>query len=339
MRLSCNEKGEFTILVIGDPQLDWPEVEHEGPEEIEALLHRVRPDLVILNGDIKTIDDFDAAYVDNIFKPINDRGIPWAYVNGNHDRFTPAHHALFAAYENCLAVPLPADDPGYDPERPLNFVLPIASHDGKKTVFAVWGMDTGMYNQNGWEGLTEKQIAWYRRTSDRLIAENGAPVTGLLCCHIAFPQMVDLYYSKQAGGTAAPGERGDAYPVYGLMSPGLGEEDYVTDTGTEITGATGFSCTHRKNDRGMLEAILNQGDIRMAVFSHEHQKTLVGSYRGLLLGYTGKISMGCGANALTRGGRVVRLNEAAPEKFTTYWVGSMETSEDQPEIYRDGSLA
>lgn len=338
MQLKCNKNGDFTILVIGDPQLDWPEVEHEAPEEITVLLERVRPDFVVMNGDLKTNNEFDAAYVDNIFRPIKERGIPWAYTNGNHDRFTPEHHELLSAYGTCLSVPMSADDPNYDAERPLNFVLPIYSHDEKKQVFAVWGMDTGMYNQFGWEGVTAQQIAWYRKTSDALTAANGAPVTGVLCCHIALPQIVDLYYSKKTGGEAVPMERGDAYIGYGLVSQGLGEKEYVTDTGTVIHGANGFSCTNRANDRGMFQAIVQQGDIKMAVFAHEHKKNFVGHYRGVLLGYTGKISMGCGADERTRGGRVIRFNERDPENFTTWWVGSMETSADLPAIHRDGNV-
>lgn len=339
MRLTCNEKGDFTILIIGDPQLDWPEIEPEGPAEIRILLDRVHPDFVLMNGDLKTRNDYDEAYLDNIVAPINERNIPWAYTNGNHDRFTAEHHAWCKSYPNCLGDVVPSDDPDHEPERPLNYVLPVFSRDKSKAVFAIWGMDTGMYNQFGWEGLTAKQIRWYQRNSDALTVANGAPVPGLLCCHIPFPQMVDLYYSKKEGGAAEPGERGDAYLGNGSVSLALGEENYVTDTGTKILGATGFACTTRANDRGMLDAIIKQGDIKMAVFAHEHTKNFVGHYKGLLMGYAGKISMGCGYNDLTRGGRVVQLNENAPDRFVTFWVGSMETSKDQPAIYQDGTLA
>lgn len=333
MTLTCNRDGNFTILVIGDPQLDWPEVEHEGPEEIGILLERVSPDLVILNGDIMTVNDglrivrdMDEDYLSRLIAPIEERRIPWAYNTGNHDRFTEEHHRLFMQHQ-CLSAPVPADDPDYEADRPLNYRLPIFSHDGKRQVFAVWGMDTGTYNKYGWEGLTHKQISWYRRTS-----EACGRVTGLLCCHIPFTQMVDLYYSKKDGGKAEVGERGDKYPLWGRMSFSLGEEHYVTDSGTVICGANGFCTTTCANDRGMLDAIREQGDIKIAVFSHEHHKNFVGNYNGILLGYSGKISMGCGADELCRGGRVIRFNESAPEAFETYWVGSVETSEDQPPI-------
>lgn len=343
MRLACDENGDFKILIIGDAQLDWPEVYHEGPEEIEILLERVNPDFVMICGDLKTVNDFDRAYLDGIVAPINERNIPWAYVNGNHDRFTEEHHAWHKSYPNCLAEVVSAQDPDFEEDRPLNYLLPIYSHDGKEQVFALWGMDTGMYNQNGWDGLTEKQIRWYQRMSDAQTKANGKPITGLLCCHIAFPQILDLYYSKKDGGTARIGERGDAYPCLGRFSFSPVEEDYfdeyyVTDTGTKILGRGGSSCTRPQNDRGMFSAIQKQGDIKIVVFGHEHVKNMVGCCKGVLLGYSGKISMGCGADELCRGGRVVQLNEKHPEAFVTYWVGSMETSLDQPPMTADGKL-
>ena len=332
--LTCNQDGTFTILVIGDPQLDWPEVAHEGPEEIGILLKRVSPDLVVLNGDIKTINDFDEDYLSRLIAPIEERQLPWAYVTGNHDRFTEEHHR-FCTRHRCLSTTVPADDPDYEEDRPLNFVLPIYTYDGKRQVFAVWGMDTGMYNKYGWEGLTHKQIRWYQRTSDAITASCGEKVTGLLCCHIPFPQVVDLYYSKKDGGVVRAGERGDKYPVWGRMDLSPNGRAEVTENGTKILEQTGFNCTNRMNDRGMFKAICEQGDIKIAVFSHEHNKNFVGNYNGVLLGYSGKISMGCGAVEYCRGGRVIRFRESAPEAFETYWVGSVETSEDLPPVTLD----
>ncbi len=340
MRLTCNENGDFKILIISDPQLDWPEVYHEGPEEIEILLERVHPDFVMIDGDLKTINDFDKAYLDGIVAPINERNIPWAYVNGNHDRFTEEHHAWYKSHPNCLSEVVPSHDPDFEADRPLNYLLPIYSHDEKEQVFAIWGMDTGMYNEFGWEGLTEKQIRWYQRKSNAQTQANSKKVTGLLCCHIAFTQILDLFYSKKDGKTAVLGEQGDAYPCLGHFSPveEYSDEYYVTDTGTKIVGRGGSSCTRPKNDRGMFSAIQEQGDIKIVVFGHEHIKNMVGCYKGVLLGYSGKISMGCGADELCRGGRVVQFNEKHPEQFVTYWVGSMETSKDQPSMGADGKL-
>ena len=343
MKLTCNETGDFTILVIGDPQLDWPEVYHEGPEEIDILLDRVNPDFVLLNGDLKTRNDYDFEYLDGIVSPINKRNIPWAYTNGNHDPFSEEHHAWYKSYPLCLGDVVSPDAPDFEPTRPLNYVLPVYSHDGTRQVFAVWGMDTGAYNEYGWDGLTEKQIRWYRRTSDEQTARNGKKVAGLLCCHIAFTQVLDLYYSKKSGKTAVLGERGDAYPCYGNFTMGIEAEDYnceeyITDTGTVLKGRGGSSCTRPQNDRGMMQAILDQGDIKAVAFAHEHIKNMAGSFHGVLLSYSGKISMGCGADEQTRGGRVFRFNEKNPEGLVTWWVGSMETSEDQPVMDVDGNL-
>ena len=96
--------------------------------------------------------------------------------------------------------------------------------------------------------------------------------------------------------------------------------------------------TAPQNDRGMFNAILNQGDIKAVIFGHEHQTNLIGSYKGILLGFAGKVSTGCYSDTVCRGGRVIKFDQKNPQNFTVSWIGSMPTSQDQPAIHFDGTL-
>ena len=54
--LTCNEKGEFTVL-IADPQCDSDYQWEEAAEELEILMEKEKPDFVLVNGDIYSYCD------------------------------------------------------------------------------------------------------------------------------------------------------------------------------------------------------------------------------------------------------------------------------------------
>lgn len=324
--LTCDENGDFTILVVSDPQCDNATQWSEARNELETLVERADPNLVLINGDMNSENEISVDLWDSFVSPLTQRGIFWATTNGNHDPFKNEYFQLYSSYSNCLNSTVSTQDANFEPTRPMNYVIPIYSSDGTTPVFAVYGMDTGTSNSNGYEGLTAKQITWYETRSEALKKLNGgSPVTSLLCMHIPLPQTIDLYY-------------GDT-DIYGIVNePDGGMENYLCEDGTEISG-TGFYTTAPENDRGMFGKILEQGDIKAVFFGHDHQTNFAGSYKGVLLGFVGKLSTGCYSDDLCRGGRVIQFNQSNPEKFTTSWLASLNTAKDQPPIYSDGSLA
>ncbi len=337
-KLFCDENGDYTILVVSDPQCDTNEQWIEARDELEILVQRAKPDFVMINGDMNSFNEIPADMWDLFILPLTSRGIFWATTNGNHDPYTAKYYKMYKSYDTCLNSRVRIGDPDYDHTRPMNYVIPIYSNDGQKIVFAVYGMDTGTSNEYGYEGITKKQINWYKKQSDKLRNSNGDAVTSLLCMHIPLTQTLDMFYSVGKGGIATPKKSGGLYKIYGVTNQsGAGVTNYLCENGTYIKNSF-IHTTAPQNDRGMFGAILKQGDIKAIIFGHEHQTNIIGSYKGVLLGFAGKLSTGCYSDTICRGGRVITFNQANPEKFTVSWLGSMPTSLDQPAIYSDGTI-
>lgn len=309
VKLMCDENGDFTILCVSDPQ--WNDMQQciVAKNDLETIVERVNPDYVMIEGDMTTSGEIETDEWETFISPLTERHIKWSTVNGNHDIFRNSHYKMFVGYEDCLNHLVDKDDPNYEIEKPMNYVIPIYANNGEDMVFAVWGMDTGKQLAYGFDGCSEKQIAWYRAKSDELKAANGGnPVTGVFCGHIPFSEVITMY--KESKGN-----------FYGLC------------------GNNDVDGTKERYNYGMLQAIKEQGDIKLAVFGHDHLNNFIGMTDGLLTGYTGKLGSGDQNDIYAKGGRVIRFNQANPEKFTTAWYGIMHTSIDQPALYSDGTRA
>lgn len=324
-KLSCDKNGNFTILAVSDPQCDTEEQWQEATSELETLLLRSDPDLVLICGDINSDNYIPQKMWTRFISPLTKRKIPWATLNGNHDPFTKAHYEMFRQSEYCLNRTVRKSDENYEETRPMNYVLPIYSHDKKRIVFAVYGMDTGTENEHGYEGVCDKQIAWYRAQSERLKQKaQGKTIPALLCLHIPLPQTLDLYHSTDN-------------PVFGVVNEkDNGTKNYLCENGM-VVDKSWIRATAKENDRGLFQAVLAQGDVKAILFGHVHKTNLIGSYKGVLLGFTGKLSTGCYSDERCRGGRVLRFHEDDPENFTVSWLGALDTCRDQPPIYADGT--
>ena len=338
-KLFCDNNGNFTILVVSDPQCDTKAQWIEAKNELEILVARSKPDLVIINGDMNSHNIIPADMWDTFISPIVSRKIFWCTTNGNHDPYNARYYKMYKSYEKCLNIKVNTTNPNYENARPMNYVIPIYSNNKKNIVFAVYCMDTGTSNRYGYEGLTTKQIRWYKQQSDNLKQLNsGDAVTSLLCMHIPLTQTLDMFYSAIDGGDAISKRTGGIYNVYGITNQNsIGVKNYICENGTKIKN-TFLHTTAPQNDRGMFNAILNQGDIKAVIFGHEHQTNLIGSYKGILLGFAGKVSTGCYSDTVCRGGRVIKFDQKNPQNFTVSWIGSMPTSQDQPAIHFDGTL-
>ncbi len=338
-KLFCNIDGNFTILVVSDPQCDTKKQWKEACDELEILINRSIPDLVIINGDMNSQNKIPFDMWDMFIKPITSRNIYWSTTNGNHDPYVKKYFEFYKSYKNCLNDVVSSGDINYDNKRPMNYVIPIYSHDGNKIVFAVYGLDTGSSNKYGYEGLNQKQIDWYITKSNQLKGlNNGKKVVSLVCMHIPLTQTLDMFYSN-GGNTATSKKAGKKYNVYGTTNQdGKAVKNYFCEDKTFIKESF-IHVTAPQNDRGFFNAVLKQGDVKAIIFGHEHKTNIIGSYKGVLLGFAGKLSTGCYSDNVCRGGRVIKFNQKNPEKFTVSWIGSMLSSKDQPPIFSDGTLA
>lgn len=306
--LRFRKDGTFKILMLSDIQetLDY---DARSLRDMDALIEKEKPDLVLLGGDIcnglvlKTAQEL-SDYLDIFTKPMEQRGIPWAHVFGNHDHDIPVDAVektmLYERYPHCVSKHT------VGMHGTTNYVLPIKASKDEKIAFAVWGMDTGnrieetglSYEedfeslrrprvQGPWDFIHFDQLMWYWNTSSALEAHCGRKINGLMMMHIA-----------------------------------PWEFQYVVDN-PEHTGCKG-STVEQMNigylNSGVFAAILQRGDIRCIACGHSHEDCFEGEYAGVKMcldacaGYSPY-----GIDEL-RGGRVFVLHEQQTETIETHMV-------------------
>lgn len=336
--LTCDENGDFTILIVSDPQCDNELQWQQAKDELETLVIRSKPDFVLINGDINSNNIIDEDMWNKFIYPLESRQIFWSTTNGNHDPFKYRYYNMYKSYKNCLNSTVSVWDENYDLQRPMNYCLPIFSNTGKEIVFAVYGIDSGGLGDNGYVGVTSRQINWYISQSEKLKRQNdGEAVTSILCMHIPLPQTLDMYYSACDTSSVSGETNGGLYTVYGVANePKYNKKGYTCENGTAVSKIK-IHTSAPALDSGLFDAALTQGDIKAFIFGHDHCTNIVGSYKGVLLGFAGKLSTGCYSDELCRGGRVIRFNQSNPQNFTVEWLGAVGSSSDQPPIYSDGT--
>lgn len=326
-KLTCDKDGNYTILIVSDPQCETENQWCEARDELETLVERSNPNFVLINGDMNSENKIPEDMFMLFISPLTKRNISWSTTNGNHDPFNYKTYKLYRSYKNCFNRLVSTTDVNYDSTRPMNYVLPIYSSNGKEIVFAIYGMDSGIKAEGGYEGLTQKQIRWYKVQSNKLKSDNnGKAVTSILCMHVPLPQILEMYYS----GT---------HKIYGLANEvNYNAKGYITESGVKIEKINIHTSSIVKDNK-MFDAILKQGDIKAIIFGHNHRNNFIGSYKGVLLGFAGKISTGCYSDMVCRGGRVIRFNQTNPQLFTTEWIGVLPCAQNQEPIYSTGELA
>lgn len=232
---------------------------------------------------------------------------------------------MYKSYKNCLNSTVSTTDINYDGDRPMNYVLPVYSNNDQKIVFAIYGMDSGGKDKNGYTGLTQKQVNWYKAKSNSLKGlNNGKAVTSVICMHIPLPQTLEMFY----GGKSV---------IYGVANEiNYNQKGYITMTGKKIPKIN-VHTSNCDTDTKIFDAIIKQNDVKAVIFGHNHRNNFIGSYNGVLLGFAGKLSTGCYSDNVCRGGRVIKLNQDDPDKFITYWLSAIESGQDQPPIFSDGT--
>lgn len=325
-KLICNKNGDFTLLIVSDPQCDNVKQWQEAQTELEILVNRSNPDFVLINGDMNSHNIIPTDMWQMFIAPLERRNIYWSTTNGNHDPFEYKHYKMYTDYNGCLNSTVSTTDLNYEKGRPMNYALPIYSNCGQKIVFVIYAMDSGTKTKDGYIGLTKKQVDWYKNKSEGFKNINGGvAITSILCMHIPLPQMLEMYY----------GEKTYVYGVANEINYNL--NGYVTDSGKKINKIN-VHTSNVNTDSKLFDAILRQGDVKALLFGHNHRNNFIGSYKGVLFGFVGKLSTGCYSDNVCRGGRVVRFNQSDPSKFTSEWLTSLKTGEDQPQINSDGII-
>ena len=263
----------------------------EAPDKQSAtlmtqIMKAESPDLVVLTGDILAGGGCNDAAdsLRQVIEIVEDGGIPWSAVLGNHDdEGTADRHELMAVMQESelsLAQPGPEEVPGVG-----NYILPIQSAKQSDAAAVLYFIDSGSYAQTdigGYDWIKREQIAWYLQESAKLTAEAGHPLPALAFFHIPIPEYHEVW---------------DFHTCYGVKY-----EDV---------------CAPRVNT-GFFAAMHEAGDVMGTFVGHEHVNDFWGDFHGIRLCYgraTGYNTYG--REGFPRGARVIVLQEGE-RQFETW---------------------
>ncbi|NRD79013.1 metallophosphoesterase family protein [Bacillus sp. BRMEA1] len=278
--LYFRDNGSFTIVQFTD--LHW---KNGNPKDIQtySLMKRIleveSPDLVVFTGDVihseECEDPFDSYR--NAVRVVEEFGIPWASVFGNHDAEMNCSKteliSLQHEHRHCLTETGPELE-----NRFGNYLLRVKSKKSDESIMALYMFDSGS-NLNhpigGYEWITHSQINWYKENSRQLTMSNkGMPLLSLAFFHIPLPEYNEVW---------------NYHICYGHNYEGMG-------------------CP--KVNSGLFTAFLEMNDVKGVFVGHDHINDFWGELHGIRLFYgraTGYNTYG--KEGFSRGARIIRLFE------------------------------
>lgn len=286
--LKFNDKGKFKIIQFTDVHY-----QKNNPESavaiklINEVLDAEHPDLVVFTGDIIYAKPVLEG-LDDVFNPVVDRKIPWAYVFGNHD-----HEQGMSRQElmdNVMAKPYCLAQSG---DKSLNgvgnYILEVKSNKEDVNKAVLYFFDSGAYTPikglGTYDWLALNQVKWYADQSAAYTKENGGiPYPALAFFHIPLAE----------------------YPL-------MKAEKY-----DQLIGSKDEKECNGKLNTGMFAAMRQASDVMGTFVGHDHDNDYIGNYYDIYLAY-GRFSGGnTEYNNLGKNGcRVIELNEGKRE-FSTY---------------------
>lgn len=317
--LRFRRDGRFTVVQFNDTQ-DTHTTDRRTLQLQAAVLDDVRPDLVVINGDVVTGDMDSATQVrqalNNVVMPMEERGIAWAVTMGNHDEDS-AERTGMTGRRILEFVRRYRHNVNGEGARGItgtgNMVLPIRGSKGGRAAAAVWLLDSGRYAPDeiagqdfegypDWDWLRFDQVDWYAHTSAQLERATGRPVHGLAFQHIALWEHRFMWWDSVDSRTPADHARAVAKH--------------------RITGERNEDECPGPFNSGLFNAMLFRGDVRGLYVGHDHVNTYEGDYFGIRLGYGpgtgfGAYGLGGAQDHRLRGARVFTLTEGSDELYTS----------------------
>ncbi len=307
-KLCFKENGKFRILAVSDFHAgeNYCQKLKKG---FEALLESTKPDFVMLIGDqclnkntfIETKD-----YMQDIMEPVTKRNLPWSAVFGNHDREMgiPVEEEMKAYGEisGFCGETGPESISGTG-----NFIIPVYSKNGNNLQFAIWGMDSSLYQRDTCghsakdlllpdaplgrhtDGTPDfSQVMWYYTESVRLEKKAGKKIPGIIFTHVPIPEF--FYISRNP------------------------EECHARGNLREEPASAMFSS-------GLFNAAIERGDIKGFFFGHDHLNDMQGEYLGITMAYDGALGYDMATHDDLRGGRVIDIDTSGniETKMVSLW--------------------
>ena len=307
--LSFNEDGKFRILNFSDSQ-DGAVLSVFTKAFMKKTINTFKPDLIVLTGDniagYQTKIRFRSEKAIRQYMDIfEETGVPVAIVFGNHDdeetnMSKEEQMAVYESYSNNISF-----NEGEEIDGVGTYNVPIySSKDPDKVAFNLWMIDSGTYDyvNGGYDHVKQSQLDWYVQTSERLERENGGKVPSIAFQHIIVPEIYDALKEVPEGTPGAIGARGTYYALPDNAAPG---------------GIIGEGPCPGTINSGEFETFRRQGDVLAIVSGHDHVNSFRLNYKGIDLINTPTCGFGSYGSTLSRGVRVIDIDENDPEGFET----------------------
>ena len=319
--LKFREDGKFKILQINDTQ-DTDNMHKRTEEFIRAAVAEVKPDLVVIPGDVCN-DIFIGANTKRVKQTLRNLGsllselkVPFAYTPGNHDHdkdemVSPAEQmAVFEEF--AYNIHNEGSDPG-------SYNIPILSSDGSRMALNVFMIDSQNKDglANGYTGCTPETTAWYVKKSNKLKELNGGEVVpSVVYQHVPVWQIYDCLEKvdkKEANNAIFSLNDYEWYKevedrMYTEEGRMLRNDNYIGEA----------PCSEVFDTKsGEYDAWVKQGDVMGAFFAHDHvNHFMMQTKDGIIMGYNGGTGFAAYGRGSHRSMRVYEFDENDVKNFT-----------------------
>lgn len=288
--LKFNKNGKFKVIQITDTHYIWG---NPNSEVATALLKEVidaeKPDLLVFTGDMVWKNEGTTRQALNeLFAPVIEKQVPWAYVFGNHDdetdmkRIDIMNYVMTKPY--CLAVHGNKGISGVG-----NYALEVKKANSDTVASVLYCMDSHAYTPikkiGGYAWFKPDQIDWYSKESAAYTkANDNKPLPSLAFFHIPLMEYAEMTAKQDSLLVGTKRER---------------------------------ECNGKLNS-GMFAAMRTNGDIMGTFVGHDHDNDYIGVWYDIALAY-GRYSGGKTVynNLGNNGCRVIELTEGE-RIFSTY---------------------
>lgn len=258
---------DFKILQLSDLHLVSSALgvknDRKALEAINQLVHRARPDLVILTGDISYPFSVLSGSSDNLAQAklfctaMESLGVPYAVALGNHDSESGSRASreelgtFYQSQPNCLFL-----NEGLALSGVGNYAIHLDGENG--TVMALMVLDSNDYVDNifHYDRIHDDQVAWFRDHLLDLAETEGRTVPSLAFFHIPLPEYEEAWNAVQS-------QSPDAIWHYGSVHEGISASEM---------------------DSGLFEIFQEVGTVG-AFVGHDHVNNFSITYKGVRLTY------------------------------------------------------
>ncbi len=252
---------DFTVVLATDLHIDrTKELVNKTVDMLVKHLEAVKPDLLILTGDIIVTDHQQVDSV-QFAQMMEEIGIYWAFVFGNHEaREEKEFHKYFmlknmAKFEHCLTKFGPKELFGYGNffinimNGPHSLLKSFAFFDSGRDIYERYLAEYGLTKDyvNSYDFIKTNQIKWYLERIVKLKKEYGEDLKSMLFMHIPVPEYAEVMdYDDTAGQIPAGKPKDNCELLYGEMHESVGCSRYNSGLfeAARQAGAEAFFAGH-----------------------------------------------------------------------------------------------